>query len=108
MIQNNSSIHLYMQLILSGACIIFACLLWLGMEQANFSFEEKENNIKHDKENMFLALPSIENTIPNIDEFEEMINRPLFFESRQPFVFEEIVEQPTTKKKKTNTRRKKP
>lgn len=105
MSKQQHNIHKYIQLGLSSLCLILIYFIWLQTQPIDMS-EIMQSNIHNENQNesepVFL---SVEKTIPGVDEFDEMVNRPLFFESRKPFVFEEVAKEPESKKRKTNVRK---
>jgi hypothetical protein len=104
--QKISPLHKYLQIILTGLCIVMVYMLWLATKPMSYVNESQNAAVNEEESNAISSFPNIENTIPTVDEFEEMINRPLFYESRVPFVFEEAEEiEKSNNTKKTNKKR---
>lgn len=71
--------------VLSGLCVIFAIILWLGLNPSESTNEKNGvadiNPISGNKK-----VDSKEFIFPKITEFDEIIQRPLFNKTRLPFV----------------------
>jgi hypothetical protein len=102
--KNTSLTQRYFQVLLTGTCFFLCYLLWQEIQATDISTTAENITNEMIEEETVLSFPGIENTLPEIDEFDEMINRPLFFENRQPFVFEEIADE-KPEPKNTNTRK---
>jgi hypothetical protein len=98
-----SLIQKSIQASLTILCFILVYLLWIETKPLEVSIAPTiEQTMSVEDESK--TFPGIENTIPDINEFDEMINRPLFSETRQPYV-EEIEVEKQEEIKKPNTRK---
>lgn len=101
--RQSSSLHRYIQLILVAICLMFIYFTWFAMRPVDLVVE-MQNNITNQKEDITRStISTLEENIPAIEYFDEMVNRPLFFENRQPFVYKQAVKKSVPKEQKKNT-----
>ncbi len=93
-------------IILKGIKFILLCttcvmgyLLWSQINKP-VTLPDIDNIDKKSIDKNELSISDIQLGTPPISDFDEMINRPLFFEDRQPFIYEEIVEKKLKQKKR--------
>jgi hypothetical protein len=99
-----SNIEKGLQSLLAILCVVFIYLIWQETRPLEAPvMTTLENDITTDKDDEKI-FPGIENNLPAINEFDEMVNRPLFSENRQPFVAE-VIENKKQEPKKPNTRK---
>lgn len=77
---SNGPVHF----ILFAICIALAGLLFIELNTGNPEAENTILPVASDLEK--IAIPDINQGLPPITEFQEIINRPLFMENRQPYV----------------------
>ena len=104
---NINHIQKLIRLSLFGVCGFFAILLWQQMSTPTLKVNDKATT-EVTPDAALVEIQNIDNIVfPEITAFDEIIERPLFNATRQPFVAaaSEAIKKATPQKKKTTTGR---
>jgi len=93
---------IFFKIILLFTCCMLGFLLWANLNKP-VALPDSVNVNNNAIVATTQAPEEIQNVIPDISEFDEVINRPLFFADRKPYVYVAPVKptKPSNQKKKT-------